>query len=434
MAKAFIEKVPALPAAQDTGYGNRYRDVDARGRYLYWEEFKWRVEEGDDPILAWASVKNARIFGRKYLKFTDKKTDFFTYCVSDALQEKLYDIMEFSRVGLVPSDAIGNQFLLSSLSIEEAINSSQLEGASTTRRVAQEMLKAQRKPKDEDEQMIYNNYLLMKALKNDKNEMLSIDMILRFHSIATDKTYHNKVVPGQFRTDNDIYIADRNDNVLFQPPNVDEVIPRMKQLCEFANDIHKGSDFMHPVIKAIILHYMIGYIHPFSDGNGRTARALFYWFMLKNGYDYFEYISISKFLKEAPVKYTKSYQYVEADENDLNYFIFYQIEIIMRAIEDLRKYLDIKSKEYEEIDRLLKKTSLEQLLNFIQKDIIKTSIKRPGKIFTANEVAIEYDISINTARSYLQKLVEYEILSPYKKGRIKAYIAPENLADVVKGK
>ena len=440
MAKNFIEKAPVLkeytyrefPPHARMAYDAKYKEVDAQGRYLYWSDFKWRVDEGDDVVFAWSRVKNARAFGRKFLQFTDKKTDFFTYSVPDSLQEKLYDIMEFSRVGLVPTDTIGNNFLLSSLSIEEAISSSQLEGASTTRRVAKEMIQAQRKPKDEDEQMIYNNYLLMKALKSEQDEILSIDMVLRFHEIATYNTTHNKVIPGQFRTDDEIYIADRDDNILFQPPEHNEIIPRMKQLCQFANDEHKGTAFMHPVIKAIILHYMIGYIHPFSDGNGRTARALFYWFMLKSGYDYFEYISISKFLKDAPVKYTKSYQYVEADENDLNYFIFYQIEIIMRAIEDLRKYLASKSSEYEEINSILKDSFLQKSLNFIQKDIIKKSIKSPGKIFTANEVSIEYDIAINTARSYLTKLVEYEILSPYKKGRTKAYIAPENIYDILK--
>ena len=442
MAKKFIEKVPFkfeydlydILSEPNKRYFFNYMEVDDNGKYLYWDQLKWRVKDNDNPLIAWYAVKSARINGRKPLYLENKKSDFFNYSVPEVLQGQLYQIMEFSRVGLVPTNSIGNNYLLSSLAIEEAIHSSQLEGASTTRRIAKEMIKIQRKPKDEDEQMIYNNYLLMKALKNEKNEMLSIDIILRFHEIATYNTSHNKVIPGQFRQDNEIYIADRDDNILFQPPEYDEVIPRIKQLCTFANMEHKGTSFMHPVIKAIILHYMIGYIHPFSDGNGRTARALFYWFMLKSGYDYFEYISISKFLKEAPVKYTKSYQYVEADDNDLNYFIFYQIEIILRAIDDLRKYLEDKSREYEEINIILQESHLKKALNFIQKDIIQKAIKNPGRIFTANEISTDYDIAINTARTYLSRLVEYKILSPYKKGRTKAYIAPANLHEIIKTK
>ena len=189
---------------------------------------------------------------------------------------------------------------------------------------------------------------------------------------------------------------------------------------------------MHPVVKAILLHFMIGYIHPFADGNGRTARALFYWFMLKNGYDYFEYISISKLLKAAPAKYSKAYQYVDADDNDLNYFIFHQIDVILRAISELHKYLETQSREYQEVNAILHQSDLKKKLNFIQKDIIKIAIKNPGKIFKANEVSVDYDISINTARTYLTRLLEYKILSSYKDGRTKAFIAPANLHELLK--
>ena len=442
MAKSFIEKVPFqfkhglydIFSDENQRYFKRYKDVDAKGRYLYWEQFRWRVEEDDDVLVAWYSVKLARCNGRKDIMLQDKKGNNFDYSVPEVLQEQLYKIMEYSRVGLVPSDSIGNAYLLSSLTIEEAINSSQLEGASTTRRVAQEMIKTNRKPQNEDEQMIYNNYLLMKELKVEQDEELSVDMILRFHKIATQYTSHNNVKPGYFRTDDEIYIADRDNNILYQPPIHTQITPRMKELCKFANSSHEGTEFMHPVIKAIILHFMIGYIHPFADGNGRTARALFYWFMLKGGFDYFEYISISKFLKDAPAKYSKSYQYTEADDNDLNYFIFYQMEIILRSIDELHTYLAGKSSEYEEINSILKASYLNKKLNFVQIDIVKKAIKNPGCVFSAQEISVEYDIAINTARTYLSKLVEYKILAHYKDGKTKAYIAPANLHDILKEK
>jgi Fic family protein len=51
--------------------------------------------------------------------------------------------------------------------------------------------------------------------------------------------------------------------------------------------------FIHPVVRAIILHFMIGCGHLFVDGNGRTARALFYWSVLHQKYRLMEFISIS---------------------------------------------------------------------------------------------------------------------------------------------
>ena len=57
--------------------------------------------------------------------------------------------------------------------------------------------------------------------------------------------------------------------------------------------------------------------------------------MLKSGYWLFEYISISRLLKNAPAKYTRAYLYVENDDLDLTYFLYHQAEIIKRAIGEL---------------------------------------------------------------------------------------------------
>lgn len=441
MAKNIIENVPFefklglydIFTGENVQYYHKYKEVDKKGKYLYWDKVKYHAKlNNDDPLIAWYSVKMHRISGREVVKLHSKENELFQYSVHGSLQSSLYRISEFSRDGLMPTNPIGNNYLFSSLIIEEAINSSQLEGASTTRRIAKEMIVSEREPKSPDERMIINNYFLMKEVKKEQAEKLSVDMILRLHEIATQGSNENGVIPGQTRTNDDIFIGDIDGNNIYQPPKYDEVLSRLEQLCLFANESHKETSFIHPVVKAIILHFMIGYIHPFSDGNGRTARALFYWFMMKSGYDYFEYISISKLLKEAPVKYSKSYLYTEADENDLNYFIYYQVDIILRAIDNLRSFLEKKSQEFEELTEILKDSALATKLNFVQKDIIKKAIKSPGRIFTALEVSVDYDISANTARKYLKDLVNYKILGNYKDGRTISYISPENLHNILK--
>jgi len=270
----------------------------------------------------------------------------------------------------------------------------------------------------------------MKEIQHIKQEPLTVDRILDLHRIATKGTYDNANVAGKLRESNDIVVMDRDDNILHQPPSYATLPDRLQWLCDFANAPHtgeEGSMFIHPVIKAIILHFMIGYEHPFSDGNGRTARALFYWYMLKSGLDYFEYISISKLLKEAPKQYSMAYLYCEIDENDLTYFIDYQVDIILRAIDDLLDYLQKKSREYDEVTDLLKNSYLNTRLSFVQKDILKQAIKKPGRIFVALEIAAEYDISPTTARKYLNELVRYRILLRSKSGKTNTYIAPADL-------
>ena len=440
MAKNIIEKAPFTFNITDLNemeypkYAD-YRATDKEGRYLYWDKFKWRVDTDDDIEKAWWATKFNRTVDRKYLIFRDKKSEAFSFCIPDSIQAKLFQILSLASKGVVPHDSIKEQFLISSLVMEEAISSSQLEGASTTRKVAKEMLISKKKPRTNDEKMIVNNYLLMKEVQRVKKEALTVDMILEFHRIATQGTVDNGNIAGELRNTDDIVIMDADENVLHQPPLFESLLERLVAICSFANEEHNGvndSIFINPIIKAIILHFMIGYDHPFSDGNGRTARAIFYWFMLKEGFDYFEYISISKLLKKAPKQYSMAYLYSEIDDNDLTYFINYQIDIILRAIDELLLYLQKKSEAYEEITEFLKDSFLSEQLNFTQKDIIKKAIQSPGRIFTAIEISVDYDISANSARKYLNELVKYKILGNYKDGRTIAYIAPANLHELLK--
>jgi Fic family protein len=449
MSKSRIEKSPitfsphkldvVLHMVQNEGYLMEYfRETDNKGRYLYWDQFKWRVNKNHDVKKAWLITKWCRFTKRKLISLFDKNAQEFHYCIPDSLQAKFYKIAKLSGEGMTSSSNIKQKFLISSLMMEEAISSAQLEGASTTRIVAKKMLVEERKPRSEDEQMILNNYFLMREVKVLLDAPLSIDLIRHFHKIATHKTSENSVIPGKFREDNEIVITDGvNGEVLHQPPHYNKIEERLDELCTFANTIHSGENgnsFIDPIVKAIILHFMIGYEHPFADGNGRTARAIFYWFMLQNGFTFFEYLSISKLLKIAPVKYGMAYLYTEIDENDLTYFLYYQADIILRAMDELFLYLDEKSQEFEDVVDLLENSRLSDDLNFIQKNIVKKAMKNPGRVFTVKEISNAYEVSDNTARKYLKKLSEYKLLAPLKEGRMVKYIALADIKNVLENK
>ena len=242
MAKETIEKAPFvfdhnLYNFQDNyKYIQKYKAEDHKGRYLYWDQFRWRVAKGDDPLIAWWAAKLARFTQYKSIPYRDKYGKSFVFCTPDTLQAKLHKITQFSAEGLAPVNSIKRNYLISSLIMEEAISSSQLEGASTTRRVAKDMLVSSRRPKTEDERMILNNYLLMRQVKRVKNEELTIDMILDFHRIATQGTTQNAVVPGKLREDNEIVITDGIDGtIVHQPPCYTELEDRLRLVCEFAD-------------------------------------------------------------------------------------------------------------------------------------------------------------------------------------------------------
>jgi len=445
MVKVRVEKAPKLSIPEDfpsiTPFLNVYDAIDDEGRYLHWSQLKWRVPKADAENI-WKTIKFKRMSQYKNLAIKDEDGKPFVYCTPHSMEALLYQLVKVAggNVGAVSdsaaSDNLQSKFLVSSLIMEEAITSAQLEGASTTREVAKKMLENEREPIDEDERMILNNYLLLRFAEQNKKEKLTLDIILEFHRIATAGTTENNVIPGEFRKDDGIYIEDGDGNIAHQPPHFNLIDTRLQELCDFANEEHtglNGCDFLHLIIKAIILHFMMGYEHPFRDGNGRTARALFYWFMLKSEYTLFKFISISKLLKEKPKEYGMSYLYTEKDSNDLTYFIYFQLDIIFHAFEELKMYLGKKTNEFQKIAEILDKTTWGNTLNFIQKDLIKKAVKEPGRIFSAKEVSNSYAVSANTARSYLAKLAELKLFLATKDGKTLIYIAPSDLLSKLNG-
>jgi Fic family protein len=410
--------------------------VDSQGRYLHWSELKWRLHPKSEAHNIWFAIKIQRGANKNSIGLKSPNEEEFSYCVPPSVEVKLHQIL-IKAGGSTPffggektSKHLSNQFLVASLIAEEAISSAQLEGAAVTREVAKKMLETDQEPKTEDERMVLNNYILLKKAEQCSQAPLSLELILEFHKIATSGTTENNVVPGCLRESDDVYVADKSGEIAYQPPSHELLHARLEQLCRFANKDHsgvEGNQFIPPVIKAIILHFMLGYEHPFRDGNGRTARALFYWYMLKHGYTLLKYISISKLLKEEPKKYGLAYMYTETDQNDLTYFIDYQVDIIVRAIKELEANLEAKAREFNESLLKLENYAQAQELNFQQKDIIKKALKTPGRVFAVSEISKDYDVSDNSARKYLKHLADSKLLLTTKSGRETLYIAPADL-------
>lgn len=417
---------------------SKYKSTNSDGKYLHWNEFKWRVEKGDDEVAAWTATKLSRQGIAKNLTLQADGNRQFSYCVPNSLSAKLHSIDRLTGGGRKISDGLlmstddKSRYLVKSLMIEEAITSAQLEGSSTTREIAKEMLQKGLKPKDKSQQMIFNNYLLMRKALENKNEELSIEFILELHEIATHQAIENNAVAGELRQEDNIVITNLYNENPFYPPAADTLPSRLTHLCDFANTDHSDrepNNFIHPIVKAVILHFMIGYIHPFGDGNGRTARALFYWSIIKSGYWLFEYVSISKLIQEKRNDYDKSFVYTETDDFDITYFIYNQVETICRAVELLNEYVARKQKDFYEFMDWVDKSPISKKLKREQLEILKEAMRSPGREFTAKQMSDDFGITSNTARKYLNQLVELNLLvqSTKKTGKAVVYLAPANL-------
>lgn len=407
---------------------------DSKGRYYHWDKLRHLKLPStmSNHEEWWLAVKVARKALYKNIPHSDKDGNPFIFGEPDTVRRLLHEIDVHGGGELKATEQVANPntrdtYLINSL-IEESITSSQLEGAATTRKVAKEMLRQKRKPRDKSETMILNNYHAMEYIKEISNESLTPELIFELHRILSNNTMDNPETVGKLRVSDDIYVGDDRDaTVIHVPPKAKELQSRIESICDFANTSHP-TDFLHPVIRAIILHFLLAYDHPFEDGNGRTARALFYWSMLKQGCWTMEFISISRILKSAPAKYTRAYLHTETDDNDVTYFIVHQLDVINQAIKDLLVYLENKSKEIKTIEQLVRKLPrLHKLLNYRQIALINRALKNPDAIFYVESHRGSHNVTYDTARTDLLKLVQMGLLNKMKIGKAFSFTATASL-------
>jgi Fic family protein len=312
--------------------------------------------------------------------------------------------------------------------MEEAIASSQLEGAITTRDVAKEMLQSGRKPKNISEKMIVNNYLTIKKIVENKNEKLTPQFILDIHKSITNDTLKDKDYEGAFRKNDNVKIVeDVTNEVFYTPPDHILIDPLIEKLCDFANHVN-DKQFIHPIIRGIILHFLIGYIHPFADGNGRTARAIFYWYLISKNYWLIEYLSISNSILKARSQYARAFLHTEYDDNDLTYFIKYNIKSIDAALKSLKEYVKRKAEEKKQVFSLIKLDGL----NERQALIIKELADDKNKMLTVKQIETKFSISNQTARTDLTNLVDKGFLNSRTVNKKMMFFASEKFDQLVK--
>lgn len=407
------------------------------GKYLHWNDLLHRTPpEGLNHEAWWLGIKLTRIASQSQVPFlVDENKQSFKYSLVDPIPELLHEID--LRVGgriEMPSQVTNpetrDRYYIESL-IEEAITSSQLEGASTTRRVARDMIRSGRNPQGRSETMIINNYFTMKMIADLKTEKMTPDHILRIHERVTRGTLEDPSAEGKFRSpSDDIYVGDQEGQILHRPPHADTLKERMDAMCEFFNRSSE-QPFIHPVLKSIMLHFWMGYDHPFVDGNGRCARALFYWSMLHQGYWLCEFISISQILLKAPSQYGMSFLHTETDDNDLTYFLLYQLDVIRRSIDELHKFIHRRTRQLKAFEAQVRNLSA---YNHRQRELLGHAVRHPGHRYTIDAHKAYHGVVYQTARSDLMVLHERGLFELEKVGRKWVFSAPMDLGERLAGK
>ncbi|WP_024768193.1 Fic family protein [Aquimarina macrocephali] len=418
-----IEKAPGFEPDNDTYFQmgalniENSLDKDAfakiNSNYLFWDKIKYLKFKNLNANAAWRHIKTKRFLNQVALYLEGKnRTLWFNYNINEFLQQKLHYLDHNFGAGLQKEQLLSEldkQQYLNNALMEESIFSSMIEGATTTRVKAKDMLRKNKNPKNKSEQMILNNYETIRFISDHKTEDISIEKLYEIHRLVTKNTLEEEKV-GVFRKNNETHVMNEiTGEIIHTPPDFEVLDTLMQSFCDFFNTNPKDN-FIHPIVKASILHFLIGYIHPFVDGNGRTARAIFYWYLLKDGYWLAEYLSISRVIMKTKTQYEKAYIYTEIDDMDVTYFIYYQVKVLTQAFEDLKKYVAKKKKEEVKLSIFYKEPNI----NERQAQLLFWIKKNENRYFSVKEIQTTFSITNQTARTDLESLVDRNILKKIK--------------------
>ncbi|MEK7144306.1 MAG: Fic family protein [Patescibacteria group bacterium] len=404
--------------------------------YRYWDTLRHKaVALGIKPEVAWIAVKISRsvVSRMRVTPVRTKAGETFSWRSMARLDAFFHEIdMSLGgtlRLRGVDLDERYQQEFIARGVMEEAIASSQLEGANTARKVAKRMLMEGRKPGTKSERMIVNNYKAMLAIEEDyKDEPLSLEMLLRLHEILTESTLDNPKDAGRLRSGkgDEVYVIDGQGTIYHEGPDPAFVRKELDRFIAYANEsVEDSKQFTHPVVKAVVLHFWIAYLHPFIDGNGRLARLLFYWSLLRDGYWGFTYLPISRVIKEAHSQYGMAYVYAEQDDEDLTYFLDYHIRKIEEALRYFKVYVTKKSKEHAALHRNLVN---HHNLNDRQVRVLQYLHANPEEFISTASYEKINGIAGPTAAKDVKQLVALGLLDRRKSGRTVRYYATLKIA------
>jgi Fic family protein len=403
-------------------------------RYLHWDKLRRLTPPaGLSSEQWWLKIKLARRVVSRLLPLVDVHGEPFGYTLPDVVHRSLHHIDQRGG-GEVAMDEVvtsereaGRRFLVNSL-MEEAIRSSQLEGATTSRVAAKELLRSGREPRDRSELMIANNYRAL-GLTKEMGSELTPESVLELHRVVTQGTLDDPSAAGRLQRPGEDRVAvfdrDEDQTPVHVPPPAQQLPVRLEALCEFANADDEDR-FVHPVVRAILLHFWLAYDHPFEDGNGRTARLLFFWAMHVRGYWLAEYLPISRLIRNAPARYERAFLETETDGGDTTYFLIHQLELIEQAIDDLHAYLQRKIAEQHDAEARLAGFDG---LNGRQVALLGHAIRHPDHVYTYDAHAASHRVTHETARSDLADLAGRGLLARRPGGRAHRYEPPADLPD-----
>ena len=351
----------------------------------------------------WPELEKERRRISQELPLPDQNGKPFRFVLNQSIMEQCNRIAELARRDVAFT---GPEFdtLFQDAVVDEAVYSSMIEGAFTSREQAAAFILQNRQPDNKSDQMVKNNYDALTYVLDHLEDEITEDVILNIAKIVTRSA--SEIQVSGYR-DGAVYVTGR-EGVVYTPPQAEEVPRMMKSLVDFIQ-----TSELHPLLKACIAHFYFVYVHPFGDGNGRTARALSYMMLLQAGYDFFRYFSISGVVAEERGKYYRAMRNVEEADGDMTYFIDTYSNMLARTVEKMEHHL----KHHVLTELRLKELDKTDALNERQKKGVKWLLESENTGITVEAWRKKYKVVAETARKDLLMLCDAGVLEREMNGK-----------------
>lgn len=272
---------------------------------------------------------------------------------------------------------------------------------------------------DKDKKEVLN-YLeaLNKLYSLIKKDNIKVEDLLKIHKIVSKNVLHNNKDSGVFR-DRQVFVGRRvfdgtgfKEKVEYMPPKTEDVPILLKEFIFWINAGRKWE--VNPVLLAGIAHYEIARIHPFIDGNGRTARLFATLILYLDGFDHRRLFALDDFYDRDRPQYYAALKTAQEDDNDITRWLEYFSTGVAYSVSEVKNTILKLGTE--------KKGSSKTQISLTDKQMkIVEFLNAHGRV-TNKDLQLLFKISAQAVHAELSKLVELKVIRFKEAGRSLFYV------------
>lgn len=237
-------------------------------------------------------------------------------------------------------------------------------------------------------------------------DLLSIKTLKTLHSLTTSNLIEPEYV-GQYRDKQVIVKSATGGDVVFRPPVAVEIPYLLEDFFEWLN--HPNTQQIHPIFRAAMTHYQLVFIHPFIEGNGRTARAFATLVLYTSGYDFKRFFSLEKYFDQDVKTYYDALLSVQQNQqHDMTYWLEYFCYGLALEIERVKEQVSKLSKDLK-----MKKELGQQVALSERQIIILELLQNQGEISSHDAQRVLPNVSVDTILRDMKDLIDKNVIDKH---------------------